>query len=65
MDALIAFFKENSGWLFGGAGLFGTLIAVWKLFLSKPSIQQHQSVSNGNAVQAGRDVNIRKTERPE
>ncbi|MCY1522714.1 hypothetical protein D9M68_575790 [compost metagenome] len=59
MDNVISFFQENSGWLLGGGGLVGAVLAVWKLFLNKPSIQQTQTVNGGGkAYQAGRDVRV-------
>lgn len=60
-ESFLSFLEANSSWLFGGAGLAGALIALFKLFLSKPNIQQSQTVNgDGEAIQAARDIIITK-----
>ena len=60
-ESFLSFLEANSSWLFGGAGLVGALIALFKIFLSKPNIQQSQTMNgDGEAIQAARDITITK-----
>ncbi|WP_182852437.1 hypothetical protein [Metapseudomonas otitidis] len=61
MEQIISFFKENSSWLFGGGGAAATIIAVWKLLLQKPTVQQTQIINgDGEGYQAGGRIDVHK-----
>lgn len=61
LKPLFEFFASNYSWVFGGSGLIGAILAVWKIFLSKPSIHQEQTVSGGGkGYQAGGKLVVKK-----
>lgn len=56
---VFSFLQANAAWIFGSGGVVGLIALLLRIFFSKPSVQQSQTVSGGGeGYQGGRDVNV-------
>lgn len=63
VSRVLGFLQSNWEWLFGSGGVLGVLVVLIKIFISKPAVQQSQSVHGcGEAYQAGQDLTVTKKE---